>query len=611
MAKKLFFLVNIFLFNFIMAQNNFEYLRSWGTYFGPVGGRSWTSLFDTKPILFDSQDNIYVKGFVTGIISYNTSYYQQFSVGNGQPYSFGTGPYPQSVYNAKFNSAGNLLFYEYDQFHPNIPGTYQKELMYIDAQDNKYYQYHSGGNLPVSATPGVWMTTTSSYPSVILAKYSANNTLIWATYLPSLSRVTVDDSENVYISGLTYSVQDITTPRVFQENYQIMTINGVQIQNGFLVKLNPNGQRLWGTYYPGYGSAIQYHNNALYMMIGQEFASNQISIPSPGAFQTTKSSGAMMRMNANTGTRDWGTYYGAGFGNNGMTNFEVNDTGLYIAGRDFITNDPTMNSNNYYGTPGSHQPQISGSGDIFLTKFDHSGNRIWSTYIGGTAWETSQGSQKPLAIVGNDIYVCGLSYGTGSNMATPNVYQQSPQQNTSNSSNHFFVKFSSNGVLQWSSYYGGTSEKFNEPINIAIHKTSLYLYGETTAPSGYATSGCWQPQIIDPNPTFTGSEKNVTFLAKFNIKTLGTFETSQFNNLILYNNPNNGNFIIKGDILEKENCKIDLYDVSGKLIYHENLSKNTEQKFSLQNLLSNGIYFISVTGKTGDNLKNFKMTVKK
>ncbi|MBT2621774.1 T9SS type A sorting domain-containing protein [Chryseobacterium sp. ISL-6] len=611
MTKKLLFLLSIFLLNLTMAQSGFEYSRSWGTYFGPVGGRSWTALFDTKPILFDSQDNIYVKGLVTGIISYNTPYYQQFSIGNGQPYSFGSGPYPQSLYNAKFTSAGNLSFYEYDQFHQNIPGTFHKELMYIDSQDNKYYQYHSGGNLPVSVTPGVWMPATSAYPSVILAKLSANNTLIWATYLPSLARITTDDSQNVYVSGLTYSAQDIATPGVFQENYQVMTIGGAQIPNGYLIKLNPSGQRIWGTYYPGYGSAIQYHNNGLYMMVSQEFASNQISIPSPGAFQTLKSTGAIMKMNANTGTRDWGTYYGVGFGNNGMTNFEVNDTGLYIAGRDYLSSDPATNSNNYYGTPGSYQPQMAGNSDIFLSKFDHSGNRIWSTYMGGTGNETSQGSQKPLAITGNDIYVCGLTYGGGSNISTPNVYQQSPQQNNSNSVNRFFAKFNSSGSLQWSSYYGGSSERLNEPLNIAIHKSALYLYGETTAQTGYTSEGCWQSQIIDPNPTVVGQEKNVTFLTKFDIKTLSTSETSQFNDLALYNNPNNGNFTLKGNILEKENYKISLYDISGKLIYEENMQKNNEQKFVLQNKLENGTYIISITRNSGDFQKSFKMVVKK
>jgi hypothetical protein len=611
MTKKLFFLLNIFLLNLTMAQTGFEYSRSWGTYFGPVGGRSWTPLFDTKSILFDSQDNTYVKGLVTGIISYNIPYYQQFSIGNGQPYSFGSGAYPQSLYNAKFNATGNLLSYEYDQFHQNISGTFQKELMYIDAQDNKYYQYHSGGTFPVSVTPGVWMPTTTTYPSVLLTKVSANNTLIWATYIPSLARITTDDSQNVYISGLTYSAQDITTPGVFQENYQIMTVGGAQIPNGYLIKLNPTGQRIWGTYYPGYGSAIQYHNNGLYMMVSQEFASNQISIPSPGAFQTAKSSGAIMKMNANTGTRDWGTYYGVGFGNNGMTNFEVNDTGLYIAGRDYFSADPATNSNNYYGTPGSHQPQMSGNSDIFLSKFDHSGNRIWSTYIGGTGSETSQGSQKPLALAGENIYICGLIYGSGSTISTSNVYQQNPQQNNSNSVNRFFAKFNSNGALQWSSYYGGTGDKLNEPLNIAIHKSSLYLYGETTAPTGYTTQGCWQSQIIDPTPTVTGFEKNVTFLAKFDIKTLSTSETSKLNDLVLYNNPNNGNFIIKGDILEKENCKISLYDLSGKLIYQENMQKNHEQKFLLQDKLENGTYMISITRNSGDLQKNFKMVVKK
>lgn len=610
MLKKLSFIGLLLVYFSGNAQSNFEFQRTWGTYFGPVGGRSWSATFQGKQLFFDSQNNIYTKGLIVPIASYGTSYYQQYSMGGGQNFYLGNN-YSYTNVTSKFNSSGNMLSYEYNQFHYGLPGSYTKELMFIDQQNNKYFQYqHNSNTPPITISTGAWMTTNSQY---LLAKYDANDNLMWSTYMPSLGRVITDPSGNVYISGTTYSAQDVGTPGVFQENYQDITVNGSPYPNGFLVKLDPNGQRIWGTYYPGYASIIHYHNNALYIGIGQEPSSNQISLTTPNAFQTTKSHFALLKMNANNGTREWGTYYGYPItGSSSIRKFEVNESGIYILGDESFSNNSNTNSPNYYGTAGSHQPQLSGAGDLFLTKFSHSGERLWSTYVGGNGREIAQSSQQPLAVSGDNIYVCGLIWGVSNNIATPNVYQQNPGQNLNTSTNRFFSKFNSDGILQWSSYYGGTSQSGNEPINIAINNNSLYLYGETTSTTGFSTPGSWQPQYVDPNPSAV-AEKNVTFLAKFDVKNLDTQELTKISEIKLYNNPNNGNFTISGDLFKKEEYKLIIFDLSGKLIHREDLGKtaNGEHHFSLENKLTTGNYMVNITSQSGNLIRNFKMSVKK
>lgn len=101
------------------------------------------------------------------------------------------------------------------------------------------------------------------------------------------------------------------------------------------------------------------------------------------------------------------------------------------------------------------------------------------------------------------------------------------------------------------------------------------------------------------------------FIAKFTPKNLSTSESTKTDQIKLFNNPNNGNFYITGDLLSTANYKIHLFDISGKLIYKEDLPKGKIHKFSLENLLVSGTYILNLTTDTGEALKTFKLIVKK
>lgn len=551
---------------FVKAQSNFEYERAWGTYFGPLGGRGWSAnLFLSPSVFFDSQNNIHMNGTVTNLPNYPLSYYQQYSLGGGQNYL----PDIANSIMSKFDNNGILLSYEYNQHNNNIPTTYTKGLLHIDQSSNKYffYRFSATASSPIPITSGTWSTSPIHVAGLYyaLAKYDSNNNLVWSTYLPSLCRLVSDNDQNVYISGIAYNGQNIATAGTFLDNFQYMTSNGNPVSCGYLVKLNSSGQKIWGTYFPGNAPQIKYHDNAVYLGIVSEPSTNQISIPTAGAFQTTKSHFSLMKMSAANGTRLWGTYYANPTGINSVRSFDVNETGVYILGdHKYEANNPNPS---YYGTTGSHQPQIAGNHDLFLSKFNHSGSRIWSTYIGGTGTEIAQASVQPLALSENNIYICGQIWGAGSIISTPNVYQQLPQQNTNFSTNHFFSKFNSDGVLQWTSYYGGTSVSGDEPMNIAVHNTFLYLYGDTLGTTGYTTPGSWMLENTDPYPSTNNNyQKNRAFLAKFNLKPLNTEEVPKAFKIRLFDNPNKGNFSIRGEILRKENLHLSIFDLSGRVL---------------------------------------------
>ena len=121
--------------------------------------------------------------------------------------------------------------------------------------------------------------------------------------------------------------------------------------------------------------------------------------------------GFLTKFNSN-GSRLWSTYFGG-------TNSEC-PMGIAtdISGNVLITG--WVISTSGITTSGSHQPLFGGGGqDGFLTKFNVNGNRIWSTYYGGSNSECPLG----IATDANDnVYITGWAIST-SGISTPGSSQ--------------------------------------------------------------------------------------------------------------------------------------------------------------------------------------------
>ncbi len=129
---------------------------------------------------------------------------------------------------------------------------------------------------------------------------------------------------------------------------------------------------------------------------------------------------------------------------------------------------------------------------------------VWGTYFGGDYTDDAQGVCSD--IFGN-VYMVGNSYSYSSGyyknaIATSGAYQTSFG---GNSSDAFLTKFSSSGSLLWATYYGGAGNDVGNGI-AADPSGNVYITGNTTSPSGIATSGAFIT-------SFSGNQD--AFLAKF------------------------------------------------------------------------------------------------
>lgn len=593
-SKNLFFL----LFSSSLFAQGFNYERDWATYFG--GTNSYlTGIYE------DSSNNISADVITTylsptgGITP--VSYYNQFVTPGGQTY---TGNNSNNLY-GKFSSSGNLLQAEYKAYY--LPTS--KQATYF--RDDLGNRYDIENNITAYTTlpSGAWQPNNNESTDVIFAKYDINNNLLWKTYIPNTGEYhnfEVDNNGNIYITGHT-KWQTLGDPGTFQQNFEhVYDTSGVLLPNTYILKLNPQGQKLWATYTPSSSiNGITVYENNLYIFGHNDLKTTQSTLSSPNTFQTAKGGQFISKIDGITGQRIWGTYYGTP-GNTldaGLSDIKADETGVYVTGMTF-----GVMGDIYYAMEGAYKPQTTDGFDMFITKFNLSGNRVWSTYIGTDGYDSYSGD-RGLDIKNGKLLFTGLNQGNY-NISTPGAFV-STKPNANSEDLFFGILNTNNGQPDFISYYGGN---VNNPLGAVDARCSFskfspgfYLYGATYRNNGFTSTNAYQQGIIYPAGVTMGRSG---FIAKFNPKFLSTSEINSSEDIVLYNNPNNGNFCLKGSVLNKEPHIISINDISGRLVYSRNVQKNKEEHFNLEGQLSKGNYILSIKNTDKTLIKSFKLIIK-
>ena len=137
---------------------------------------------------------------------------------------------------------------------------------------------------------------------------------------------------NIYILGITSSLTGISTPGSFQQNFKGTKLFG----DLFIVKFDSFCNRLWGTYYGGssgeFPSKMIVDSDNNLIIIGAT-ESNDFNV-SPDALQISKSGsqdGFILKMD-DQGNRIWSTYFG-GIGSESCNGIALDQNGnFYITG---------------------------------------------------------------------------------------------------------------------------------------------------------------------------------------------------------------------------------------------------------------------------------------
>ncbi|MGC4041545.1 MAG: T9SS type B sorting domain-containing protein [Flavobacterium sp.] len=386
-----------------------------------------------------------------------------------------------------------------------------------------------------------------------IAKFDTNGVRQWGIYYSTVPDVMKCDSAgNIYFAGEVWrdEAPNVVTPGSHQPMYS-------DYDDAYLVKLDPQGTRIWGTYYGGRltenARDICFDSSDNVYLAGN--TSSYENIATPGTHQPVYTPGgifydAFLVKFTPQGARLWGTYYG------GESYEDVASISISPDGFVYLTGWTTSTSG--IGTPGSFQPNISGNRSGMIAKFSSTGQLAWGSYFSANnycvinssrikdnylyltgiitsnsilttantlntfnptfinlpnqfgyssfvakfdtttqtlSWGTYFGEiiQDLEISTNNKVFIEGVTYQT-SGIATPGAYSTSPQY-----SDAYVIKLNENGQREWGTYYGGnatdgTNGAANVNNKLSLDtQNNLYLIGNTNSSAGLTTPGSHQP----------------------------------------------------------------------------------------------------------------------
>ena len=443
--------------------------RLWGTYYGGAQDDY------AQGVAVDSDNNVYLAGWTSSTTAIASP----------------------GAHDGTWSAEDDGMVVKFDPDGTRLWGTYfgstDGDAFAYCATDLNDNIYAGGITKSTSgiATSGVHQTSLGGDWDGLLVKFDASGTLQWATYYGGTleDRVrgcTVDPSGNAYVTGFSFSTGAgvmASFEGAHQTSYGGGSTGEVYSRgDAFLAKFDPDGNRLWGTYYGGTSDdegldcATDASGNVY--LAGGTGTSTGSSIATAGAHQSAFGSGGsdafLVKFDA-FGTRLWGTYYGGNASDYGFGCAVDGSGNVFLAGDTYSTNGTSI------AAGGGHQLALGGDRDGFLAKFSTAGIRAWGTYYGGAAGESGRGCHADVDGYG---YLIGETV-SSNGIATPDGHQTVYGGGDDDA---YLARFQPGGTRDYGTYYGGNAR--DNGYHCAVDGArNIYLVGETLSDNAIADGG--------------------------------------------------------------------------------------------------------------------------
>ncbi len=549
----------LLIFAILCFWGNIIFAQTW------LWAKSAHGAFDDwgQAIAVDASGNTFVGGrFTSTSISFGTA-----TLKNTDTTNTGNTGMSIDIFLAKYDVNGNFLWAK--SAHGTDDMDERVFSVVVDASGNAYMagMYSS----PTLSFDGITLTN-AGVENMFLAKYDANGTIIWAksyggTYHDWAYSVAVDVSGNAYLAGVFQS------PTI---NFGSTTLTNLDNTGNytdmFLAKIDVNGNVLWAKRAGGinYDWAMAVSVDA----IGNAYLTGYFYSPTLAFGSTTLTNLSMMgdifltKYDAN-GNVIWAT--GAGGTDDDNANAMVLGTSgdIYLAG----------NFNSYTLTFGTTTLTNAGISNIFIAKYDTSGNVLWAKSASGT--ETDLGYA--VAVDGSDnAYITGCFY-------SPTLTFGTTTLTSAGNADMYLTKYAPNGNLLWAKNQGGTEN--DGSLSVAVDATNnVYITGWFRDVCSFGSTS-----LSNVEPIFAGSD---LFIAKLS-GIAGIAELSSSSVISVYPNP-------ASDMLTIETLQqgvIEIFNLEGQLLKR---FIETDDKISIDiSDFSSGVYIIKATTNEGVTVKKF------
>lgn len=451
---------------------------------GMLGGYGASAFPDLgNDVALDGSGNVYIIGSFTGTVDFDPGP----GVANLTSTVFNTA----DIFIAKYDAAGNYLYAK----QMGGIGADNANSLFVDPAGNVYVTGTFSGTADFDPGAGVVNLVSLGIWDIFFAKYDASGNYVYAKSIGGSSidngaGISVDGSNNVYITGYYNGTVDFNpgagvanlvsagSDDMFFAKYDASgnyvyakSIGGTGFDNGFGIKADGSGNvyvtgSFSGTadFDPGAGVVNLVSAGGADIYIAKYNTSgNYVYAKSMGGTGTDNGNNIKVDGNENvyvtgyfTGTADFDP--GAGVvnlvsaGGNDIFAAKYDANGNYIYAKGFggtgndagnkISVDVTGNiyvagsfSNTVDFDPGSGVVNLvsAGSADIFIAKYNTSGNYVYAKSMGGTASDNGRGL---IYDGGGNIYMTGDFTGTAD--FDPNSGTQT--QSAWNSSDIYLVK---------------------------------------------------------------------------------------------------------------------------------------------------------------------------
>ncbi|MEM9052671.1 MAG: T9SS type A sorting domain-containing protein [Bacteroidota bacterium] len=514
------------------------------------------------------------------------------------------------------NSASNDL--------PVTTNAYQSELFGFSAGyfglfsiegDLEYASYlgANGQDIISSAAIGiqnrlilVGTTTSTDFPNVnppagstgegtsFITCFDGSFNLLWSTNFggddtDGIVDVQTDSEGNIFIVGLT------TSPDLGSDGVHTQNPNPGSDSDGFVAKLNSDGELLWYTYISGTGTSIAEQvvlspdESTVYVSGSVEGGSDHGFLNSHQSIVGGSRDCVLLAYDASNGTMNWGTYYG-GEGFESSTSIAVLENGQIVFSG-------TTDSDNSISSIGSFQEDRAGGSDNFLALFSPFGVRAWSTYFGGDGTEFDPN----LNVAGDQIYLnSSTSSSTGMTIGEPIIDELSGSFVIA----AFLCRFDDNGTPVWSTYV-------NENYQCA-GATSFEISGNASIyATGTFNSNSTDPFCLDfvsPNafqPSYAGG---ISDFGIFHFEE--NYLSTSFQNaepLTIYPNPTRDFITIEAPNLLWAGMELTVTDFSGRQV--DRVAQFQSGNSYSTSHLSEGVYVL--VGRYGERVFRDKLVVQR
>jgi hypothetical protein len=430
-----------------------------------VGGTEYST---AQSVTAEYPGYIYTVGYFTGTADFNP--------GVGVANLTAQGSFMNSAYVLKLDTAGNFIWAKH--IDANIS---EANSVAVDSIGGVYVTGSFWGTADLDPGMAVYNVVSNGDADIFMLHLDSAGSFIWGKSIGGLEgfdvgySIAIDSLGNVYVTGSYGDTVDFDPgPGVFNLTSHV----GVAGEyDAFLLKLDFAGDFVWAKVFGGPGGVTSGQD------LGQSLAlDNQGNIfvagyfmetadfdPGPGVSNITAGlRDAFIARFDTAGNFSWARKVGGADAEDYGQSVTVDNAGNVLVVGEFestVDFDPG---------PGVVNHTSNGTTDVYVSKFDGSGNFIWVKTIGGADIEKAYTIKSDA--FGN-VYISG-SFSTSAMDFDPGASVFDMYKNVFGPKS-FVLKLSSSGNFQWARNFGGGSNAPSYRLNcyMSLSAGSIYLAG--------------------------------------------------------------------------------------------------------------------------------------